>query len=174
MKRCLTVLLSIIFLVPVFTLAAGPSSTAVVHVSWTVLPFQSLTIAGSATGKDTSVADHYDVHAPSASDFAAGFIEDDGVLVLNASSNIPWAVKIHAIESDMGTSYDGSYTKPLSDFMVRANGGSFFHISTSDQVLASGPRGSYLLTVDYRVKVDEHTYKAGDYGLTLVYTITGK
>jgi len=155
-------------------LAAGPSSTAVVHVSWTVLPFQSLTIAGSAAGTDTSVTDRYDVDTPSASDFAAGFIEDDGVLVLNAASNIPWAVKVHAIESDMGTSYDGNYTKPLSDFMLRANNGNFFSISTSDQVLANGTRGSYLLSVDYRVKIDKDTYKDGDYGLTLVYTITGK
>lgn len=131
-------------------------------------------MAGSATGTDTSLINRYDVHAPSASDFSAGFIEDDGVLVLNAASNIPWAVKVHAIESDMGTSYDGSYTKPLSDFMVRANGGNFFSISTSDQVLASGTRGSYLLSVDYRVKVNESTRRDGDYGLTLVYTITGK
>ncbi len=121
-----------------------------------------------------SLSSRYNLHAPSASDFAAGFIEDDDVIVLNAASNIPWAVKVHAIESSMGTSYDGTYTKPLSDFMVRANSGSFFSISTSDQVLASGTRGSYQLRVDYRVKVDESTYKDGDYGLTLVYTITGK
>ena len=174
MKRCLVTLLAIIFLIPLSALAAGSSSTAVVHVSWTVLPFQSLTIAGSATGADTSITNCYDVHTPSASDFAAGFIEDDGVLVLNAASNIPWTVKVYAIESDMGTSYDGSYTKSLSDFMVRANGGSFFSISTSDQGLASDTCGSHLLSVDYRVKVDESTHKDGDYGLTLVYTITGK
>ena len=164
----------IILLVPISVLAAGSSSSAVVHVSWTVLPFQSLTIAGSDANAGTSLATRYDLRKPDASDFAAGFIEDDGVLVLNASSNIPWTVKVHAVESDMGTSYDGSYTKPLSDFMVRADGGSFFSISTSDQVLASGTRGSHLLSVDYRVKVEKDTYKDGDYGLTLIYTITGK
>ncbi|HDL86193.1 MAG TPA: hypothetical protein ENH11_07715 [Candidatus Acetothermia bacterium] len=174
MKRCLVTLILAILLVPVSALAAGPSSSAVVHVSWTVLPFQSLTIDGSVAGTNTSITNRYDVRKPDASDFAAGFIEDDGVLVLNAASNIPWAVKVHSIESDMGTSYNGSYIKPLSDFMVRVNGGSFFSISTSDQVLASGTRGAYLLSVDYKVKVNEGTYKDGDYGLTLVYTITGK
>lgn len=123
---------------------------------------------------DGSVSNRYDVREPNASDLSAGFIEDDGVLVLNAASNIPWVVKVHAIESDMGASYDGSYTKPLSDFMVRANNASFFSVSTSDQVLASGTRGTYLLSVDYKVKIDESTHKNGDYGLTVVYTITGK
>ena len=174
MKRCSVILIAIIFLIPVFALAAGPSSSAAVHVSWTVLPFQSLTIAGSAAATDASVTNRYDLRKPGADDFATGFIQEDGVLVLKAASNIPWAVKVHAIETDMGTSYDGSYTKPLTDFMLRANGGSFFSVSTSDQVLASGTRGSYQLSVDYRVKVDRDSYKDGDYGLTLVYTITGK
>jgi len=172
MKRCLIAFVLVIFLIPISALAAGPSSSAVVHVSWTVLPFQSLTIGGLTDG--TSFTTRYDLPKPDASDFAAGFIEDDGVLVLNAASNIPWTVKVHAVEPDMGTSYDGSYTKPISDFMVRADGGSFFSISTFDQVLASGTRGSYLLSVDYRVKVEEETHKDGDYGLTLIYTITGE
>ena len=174
MRRCLTVLLTILFLLPAFALAAGPDSTAVVHVSWTVLPFQSLTVVGSTAGTGTSVTTSYTLPEPDAEDFSVGFIEEDEALVLKAASNIPWAVKVHALESDMGTSYDGSYTKPLSDFMIRANGGDFFSISTFDQVLASGGRGSYLLSVDYRVKVDEETHKEGDYGLTLVYTITGE
>ena len=154
-------------------LADGASASAVVRISWTILPFQSLTIAGQGENR-TSVSDHYVLHQPQEADFARGAVEERKALVLNATSNIPWTVKVYAVESDMGTSHDGSSRKPLSDFSLRVNGGSYFTISNFPQTIASGDRGHYLLSIDYKVKVDKDTYKPGDYGLTLVYTITGR
>ncbi len=151
---------------------AANSSTATVTVTWRILPFQSLTVVGSAT-PETSVISRFNLKQPTAADFAAGYIEQDGALTLVAASNIPWTVNVHALEPNMGTSTDGSYVKPLSDFLVRANGGTFIPISQFDQPLAHGQRGAYRLTIDYRVKLNPVAYKPGDYGLTVVYTITG-
>ena len=82
------------------------SANAVVRISWTILPFQSLTIIGQGENK-TSISDHYVLHQPEAADFARGAVEERKALVLNATSNIPWTVKVYAVEPDMGTSYEG-------------------------------------------------------------------
>ncbi len=171
MKRWIVIslLLGILFS---FSAVAADSATATVTVSWTILPFQSLTIAGEGES-GTSVVSHFDLRTPTPADIAAGYVEEDGAITLIAASNIPWTVKVHAVEGNMGESYDGTYVKPLSDFLVRANDGEFFPITQFDQTLASGNRGEYKLTIDYKVLLDSDSYKPGDYGLTLVYTITG-
>ncbi len=155
------------------SLYAETSATVTVKVSWTVLPFQSLTIAGSAD-TDTTVVSHYVLPQPTESDFAVGYIEEEGALSLIAASNIPWTVRVHALEPNMGMSDDGTYVKPLSDFSLRANGSPYFSITSFDQTLASGGVGAHPLIIDYKVKTEKESYKSGDYGLTLVYTITGK
>ena len=174
MKRYATVVLLIGAVLSLLTIGAFAASRSVtVTVSWRILPFQSLTIAGKG-GAGTSVVSHFDLRQPTAADLAAGYIEDDDALTLVAASNIPWTVQVHAIEPNMGKSNDGTYVKPLSDFLLRVNGGRFFSIAQFDQPVASGERGVYKLTLDYRVKLDPTSYRPGNYGLTLVYTITGK
>lgn len=175
MKRCVPVflLIGIVFIFAIPALAVGKSASTTVTVSWRILPFQSLTIAGD--GKvGTSVVSHFNLRQPTRADLAAGYIEDDGALTLIAASNIPWAVKVHAVEPNMGTSNDRTYVKPLSDLMLRANRGEFLPISQFDQTVASGVRGAYKLTIDYKVKLNSASYRPGNYGVTLVYTITGE
>lgn len=152
-------------------LAAGTTASATAEVKWTIVPFQSLTIAGgNAAG--AIVSSRFDLRQPMPADFALGYIEEKGALTLVAASNIPWTVKVHALESNMGVSEDGSYVKPLSDFALRVNGGGYFSVTPFDQVLASGDVGSHPLIIDYKVKTERESNKNGDYGLTLVYTIT--
>ena len=74
---------------------AGTSTTATVEVSWTILPFQSLTITGVAAA-ETSVVSHYDLRQPTEADFALGYIEENGALTMSVASNIPWTVKVYA------------------------------------------------------------------------------
>ena len=174
MKRYAAIFLLVGVILSGLTISAFAVSRSVtVTVSWRILPFQSLTIAGEG-GTGTSVVSHFNLRQPTAADLAAGYIEDDDALTLVAASNIPWTVQVHAIEPNMGRSNDGTYVKPLSDFLVRANNGRFFPIAQFDQPIASGGRGVYKLTLDYRVKLDPTSYRPGNYGLTLVYTITGK
>jgi len=74
----------------------------------------------------------------------------------------------------MGRSDDGTYVKPLSDFSLRANGGSYFSITIFDQTLATGGIGVHPFLIDYKVKTEKDSYKQGEYSLTLIYTITGE
>ncbi len=154
-------------------LFAETSATATVEVRWRILPFQSLTVEGVA-GFGTRVLDHHTIRRPTAADFAVGFIKEEGALILIAASNIPWTVSVRAIEADMGRSDDGTYVKPLSAFSLRANGDPFFVVTRFDQILATGVAGRHRLEIDYRVEVERESHREGDYGVTLVYTITGK
>ena len=70
------------------------------------------------------------------------------------------------------TSDDGTYIKPLTDFSLRSNGGPYSSITGFDRTLARGDTGEHTLVIDYKVDTEEETHKGGDYGLTLVYTIT--
>ena len=151
--------------------ASSATATVSVEVSWTVLPYLSLCVKGQESGEAT-VTSHYDLRQPSEADLSRGYIEERDALSLAAASNVSWAVKVHALESDMGTSDDGTYTKPLADFSLRANGGPYRSVSGFDQTLASGDAGAHDLVVDYKIDTDKETHKDGDYGLTLVYTIT--
>ncbi|MCD5415664.1 hypothetical protein LR032_00925 [Candidatus Bipolaricaulota bacterium] len=172
--RCVIFLLSVLALALLTgsALYAETSATATVEVSWRILPFQSLTIDGAA-GSGTRVVNHHALRQPTESDFAVGFIEVEGALTLIAASNIPWTVSVRAVEADMGRSDDGTFVKHLSAFSLRANGAPFFVITQFDQLLASGVAGRHRLTIDYRVELDGESHREGDYGLTLVYTITG-
>lgn len=167
----LTVSLLILLLTAISSTAFASGTTVTVEVSWTVLPFQSLSIAGDGSG-DAAVYSRFDLRQPTEADFAVGYIEVQSALTLKTASNIPWTVKVHALESDMGASDDGTYIKPLTDFSLRSNGGQYSSITGFDQTLASGDTGEYTLVIDYKVDTEKETHKDGDYGLTLVYTIT--
>ncbi len=168
----LTVSLLILLLAAISSTAFASRTTATVEVSWTVLPFQSLSIAGDSSG-DAAVYSRFGLRQPTEADFAVGYVEERSALTLKAASNIPWTVQVHALESNMGSSNDGTYTKPLTDFSLRSNGGSYSSITGFDQTLASGDTGEHTLVIDYKVDTEKETHRDGDYGLTLVYTITG-
>ena len=163
--------LLILLLAITSSVSLAAATTATVKVSWKVLPFQSLAIAGDDSA-GTTVFSHFDLRQPTDADFAAGYIEEQGALTLVTASNIPWTVQVHALESDMGSSDDGTYVKPLSDFSLRANGGAYFAVTRFDQTVANGDVGTHTLAIDYKVQTERESYKDGDYGLTLVYTIT--
>lgn len=168
----LTTPLLILLIAAISSSVFASGTTSTVEVSWTVLPFLSLSIAGEQNG-DATVYSRFDLRRPTEADFAVGYIEQPSALTLTAASNTSWTVKVHTLESDMGTSDDGIYTKPLTDFSLCANGGPYSSITGFDQTLASGDAGKHTLVIDYKVATEEETHKDGDYGLTLVYTITG-
>lgn len=152
---------------------ADSSATARADLAWKVLPFQSLTLFGGGSS-GTSTTSRFTLREPTESDLLLGYIEERGAMTLVASSNVAWSwsVKVRAVETNMGQSRDGTTVKPLSDFLLRANGGTYFSISAFDRTLASGAFGVQSLVVDYKVLTDRQSYKPGEYGLTLVYTIT--
>ena len=170
MTRCqLTVSLLILLLAAISSSAFASGTTATVKVSFTVLPFQSLVIAGDDSG-DATVYSRFDLRQPSEANSAVGYIEKKSALTLKAAGNIPWTVNVRALESDAGTSDDETYNKFLADFSLRSDGGSSSSIAGSDQTLAGGDTGEYILVIDYNIDTEKGAHRDGDYGLTVVYT----
>ena len=165
----LIVSLLILLLAAISSSAFATGATATVKVSFTVLPFQSLSIAGDDSG-DATVCSRFDLRQSSEADFAVGYMEERSALTLKAASNIPWTVNVHALESGAATSADGTYAKPLTDFSLRSDGGSSSSIAGSDQTLAGGDTGEYILVIDYNIDTEKGAHRDGDYGLTVVYT----
>lgn len=150
---------------------AANSVSVNVQVSWTILPFQSLTLAGTNSWGEEVTA-RIDFPQPTVGDLSLGFIKIRGALSLVARSNIPWVVKVRAMESDLGTSYDGAFTKPLHNFLLRANNGQYFTLTNYNQIIIEGQPGVHPIEIDYKILFDRVNHRDGDYRVTLVYTIT--
>lgn len=159
----------------IVALAAVPllgedSETA--QVGWTIASYQTLSIVGSDGSGDGQVESRFAVPEPSDADLARGHVERPNAVRLNARSNTAWVITARAESANMGTSDDGSYTKPIRDLQVRADGGTYTPLSQDNQIIASGGAGKRTVGVDYRVAFDQAEYRPGDYEATVVYTIS--
>lgn len=152
------------------SLAFSASDSATTTVSWSVLPFATLSIAGEE-GSGDAVVSTFALPQPSAADLKRGYIEVERALTLVAVSNTGWQLIVRTDDPNLGQSYDGTYIKPLDDFQLRARGGEYRSLSHRAQVLKSGTNGRYELEIDYRIRFHP-AYRPGDYRVTLTYTIT--
>lgn len=141
-----------------------------VRVAFRVNPFQTLSLGSGPAGRTLSAA--VTVPRPTAQDLSRGYVELPGALKLQVRSNVPWTVKVRTDDPDMGTSFDGTFTKPISDLQVRVAGGPYLTLSRQDQVLAEGPWGTFAFEVDYRVLFDPQTHRDGDYRVNVIYTLS--
>ncbi|MCS6903141.1 MAG: hypothetical protein NZO41_02545 [Candidatus Bipolaricaulota bacterium] len=119
---------------------------------------------------DRELVSLYRIPQPTPQERAAGWIERPGALQLLARSNLPWVLRVRALESEMGISDDGQYRKPVSDLYVRARQ-YYIPISTSDQTITQGASGEFLISMDYRVRVGPE-HRDGRYHVTLIYTLS--
>jgi hypothetical protein len=142
------------------------------RVTFTVLPTQTLTVLGQAGDGSKSVTSTFFIPTPIRSDLERGFIERPQASSLVATSNIPWSITVRTPDLDMGRSDDDSYVKPISDLLVRAGGRPYLTMSPQDQVIAHGEPGRYEVGVDYLIRFDRNDYHAGNYHITLIYTIS--
>jgi hypothetical protein len=149
--------------------ASGTSDSARTTISWTALPFARLSLEGES---GQAIVTAFALPQPSEADLERGYREIPKALTLIAASNVHWRLAVRAAEADLGRSYDGTYTKPLSDFQVRAGDEPYRPISTTDQVIAHGPSGRHKVEVDYLILFDRERHRPGDYHVTLTYTIT--
>lgn len=164
-------LIAVIFFIPVFELLAASGST--VRVGFEILPFQQLSISGGRSVGNTALST-VQLPQPSAADLARGYIELPHAVSLSVRSNIPWAVTVRTDNANMGQSFDGNYTKPISDFQLRVGNGAFRPITQQNQVLLRGSYGEYNFDVDYRTLFDANIHRQGNYQLTVVYTIVSR
>ena len=145
---------------------AGDSGTTT--ATWTVLSYATLSIAGGG-GTVGSVIGSLSLPQPTAADLERGYLELGDALTLVAQSNVNWRLSIRTDDPDMGKSYDGTYTKPISDFQLGADG-AYLTIAHEDQPLAEGGPGEHELKIDYRILFRQE-YRPGNYHITLIYTI---
>ena len=159
----------ILLLVVGGSLVLGAGDSATTTVSWTVLPFAALSIAGEE-GRGDVVVTTFALPQPSPADLKRGYLEMEGALTLIAVSNTGWQLIVRTDDPNLGQSYDGTYIKPLNDFQLRARGGEYRSLSERDQVLTAGSHGRYKLGIDYRILFHQR-YRPGNYQITLIYTI---
>ncbi len=162
----------LIILLTTFTLLAA-SDSATVTVSWNIQPFVALSISSNSTESRT-VNSVYSVPKPTEDDLERGYIEKKNAIKLVARSNTGWQVSVRALNSTMGTSFDGSYTKPIEDFKLKVGNGGYLTLSTNDKVLVESRNGEHEIGVDYKINFDQYEYKSGNYQVELLYTITTK
>ncbi len=153
----------------------GDAPTAV-ELRWRAESTQTLYVLGPdgrAEGGGASVSSPFVIPNPTPEDLERGYVERLGAVTLLARSNVPWLIAVRAEDADMGTSFDGSVTKPITDFQVRASGqGRYLTVQRYDQALTAGPPGEHRVPVDYRVLFDRERHRPGNYRITLVYTIS--
>ena len=167
--RGLAILVSFVLSLSAVTQA---DNSATGRVGFNVLPTQTLAVFGQGGSGGQSVTSTFFIPTPTAADLARGFIERPEESTLVATSNIPWAITVRTPDADMGRSDDGSYVRPISDLQVRAEGRPYLTMSGEDQVIAHGEPGRYEVGVDYLIRFDGNNYHAGDYRITLIYTIS--
>ena len=140
-----------------------------------VLPSQALSIGSFSQdeGEETVGLATVQMPEPTFGDLQRGYVEMREAVELDIVSNIPWRVTVSTGDANMGTSHDGSVTKPVSDFQVRGEDG-YQAVSNEDETILQGRSGLFKIELDYRLMLDPDEHKDGDYTLTLTYTIAGQ
>ena len=145
-------------------------ASAVVRITWTVLPFAVISLDGGEDYSE-SISVVTEIPEPTLLDLARGYIEIPEAVTLQVMSNTHWTVLVQALSPTLGTSYDGTFTWPVEDLAVGV-AGDYVTVSMTPQSIAEGKNGKYTLAVDYRVNVPANGVPEGDYKAVLLYTVT--
>jgi hypothetical protein len=99
-------------------------------------------------------------------------------LTITSTSNT-WTLSVRAITATFSFAPslgDPNPNKPASDLAVRApaTSGSFISLTTSNQVLSTGPKSPSAQTraIDYRLNSNLSTDPPGTYTISVIYTLT--
>ncbi len=138
-----------------------------------ILPFQSLNISGldaQSTGSVSTIA------FPEASleDLERGYIEKQEIVEMTLESNVPWSLSFYTNDETMGTSHDGTYTKPIQHFQVRVDGGSYIDLSNINQEFLFGSPTKTSFSIDYRMLLDRENHSPGNYQASVTYTLSSR
>ena len=89
-------------------------------------------------------------------------------------SDTPWRITVEALDHNLGSSDDGTYTKPLSDLQFKLSEESgWTAIRQFPEVLKeSNQTGRGSFTVDWRVLLEWQNDRPGRYETTLLFTIS--
>ena len=123
---------------------------------------------------DFKVANHYN-----ASTGVAQVTRTSAQTLTIISDKKTWTLSVRAMTSTFSFTPslgDPNPNKPASDLAVRnaATSGTFVVLTTSDQVLSTGPKSASAQTVnlDYRLNSNLSTNPPGNYTISIIYTLT--
>ncbi|MEW5825374.1 MAG: hypothetical protein AB1778_00925 [Candidatus Bipolaricaulota bacterium] len=121
--------------------ALGASVLAVetsvdVKVRWRVLPYQSLSVVGSASAGST-----IELALPQESPLGSGQDETPRALRLLVASNVPWKVQIRL---------EGEGISSAAYVEARQTGGTYVFLSGDPVIVARGAHGVYDVDLDIR------------------------
>lgn len=107
------------------------------------------------------------------SEMNTGYVEAIDALTITLSSNVAWTLSVKTYDENMGTSTNGSYVKPLNDFLWRKDGGSYAAITNNDVEVTSDENYAHdnEVTLDYKMLLDWAEDAPGEYGLTVTVTL---
>jgi hypothetical protein len=109
------------------------------------------------------------IPSPVVADFTAGYKALEPANRLTVKSNVNWTLKVR---ESTGAWDSAPWAKPLSEFQWRVSGGTYAGITGSDATVATGTRTSTTINLDYRILLHLNTDVAGNYQVTLLYTLT--
>ncbi|MGC9529941.1 MAG: hypothetical protein ACP5G2_04895 [Candidatus Bipolaricaulaceae bacterium] len=168
MKRAVSIAVALILMAG--GAAAAQQASATASVSWQVLPFALISLRGQGAGD--SVQATTAIPTPSDADLARGQLTIPRAATLHVVSNANWTVLVQALDRKLGTSHAGDFTWPLRGNLRVDAGWERVMVSARPQALASGGRGEHVLAVDYILSLPHAGLPAGDYQVTLLYTVT--
>jgi hypothetical protein len=140
---------------------------------------RSLFAALSLTTSTNSVPIPFAATDYNASTGAAQVTKSSAQTLTIISDKKTWTLSVRAMTSIFSFSPslgDPDPNKPAADLAVRApaNSSTFIALTTSDQVLSTGPKSASAQTVnlDYRLNSNLSTNPPGTYAISVIYTLT--
>ncbi len=88
-------------------------------------------------------------------------------------SETSWRITVRSLDSTLGPSEDGAYTKPLGDLEWKVSTRSQWNkMRQSEETVETGSPGDGNVYMDYRVKLSWNKDRPGNYRTVLRFTIS--
>ena len=144
-----------------------------------LFPVQPLFASLSLTIDTNSVSLPFSITDYNSSTGAAQIVSTSAQTLTIFSNNRTWTLSVRALTSTFSfvpMLGDPNPNKPASDLAVRApaTSSSFLALTTTDQLLSSGPKSGSNQTrsLDYRLDSNLATDPPGTYTISIIYTVT--
>jgi hypothetical protein len=116
------------------------------------------------------------IDQPTREDYGAGWIYDDNGLQVHVESPGSWTLTLHTDDPDLGP-VDNSWDKDIADLEFQSDDMSNWvplgdDPLDPDAIVAQGNAGSEDFFIDWRVKLRWLYDRPGEYGATLVLTLS--
>jgi hypothetical protein len=144
----------------------------ILHTILSALALSALMAGRSLAAQSVTVSD-LGFSTPAIAAYNLGYSTLSSIPVL-WSSDSNWIIYVQSLDPNLGTSYQGGYTKPLSDLRFKLSSDSTY-IPVQylvDQPVNTGTAGNSSFSTDWKVLLNWTADRPGDYHAQLRFTIT--